>query len=298
MLKRFMTAFLALCLLVICFIPGTAAYAEAAEKKATKEQPKIEKVSDTEMRMFVQRDEETIFCKVHLPEGKEKCPALIMASGLHASFTTCEDFARAMAKSGIVGIVFDFCGAVFPSKSTGDMTDMSIETEIADLLAVLDAVSTLPRVDPDNIFIGGHSFGGLVAALTATRRPDDIKGLLLVEPSFQLPDQVRTLLPEGTEIPDKMVEPIFCGGDFLRTMIDLDPYETLPDYPGKTVIYAGGVSPSIGADEPQLLERAAETFPDAELISFPKADHGFRGSVRADLIKQMKTFILENAEEK
>lgn len=285
---------MALFLLCICCISNTA-LADAAEPETAEELPKTEAISDTELRMYVQRDGMTIFCKVHLPEGQEKCPALIMASGLRASHTTCEDIARALAKSGIAGIVFDFCGAVFPSKSSGSMTYMSIETEISDLLAVLDSVCSLPRVDPDNIFLGGHSFGGLAAAMAATRHPDNIKGLLLVEPSFQMPDTIRALVPEGTEIPEIMYEPIFCGGDFLRTLISLDAYASLPEYPGKTVIYAGGVSPSIGADEPHWLEDAADTFPDAELISVPEADHGFSGSMRAVLIDQMKSFILDNS---
>lgn len=292
MLKRTLAAAMVLCLLICC-APEKIALADSTEKDISAVLTKTEKISDTEMRMYVQHDDMTVFCKVFLPEGQKKCPALIMAGGLRGPFSMYTDMAREMSKNGIAGIIFDFCGSVSPSKSSGSMTDMSIETEISDLLAVLDAVRGLPRVDADCVYLGGHSFGGLVAATASTKRPDDVKGLLLVEPSFQMPDEIRNLLPEGSEIPKVMYTPIFCGADFLRTLRDMDAYAPLPDYPGKTVIFAGTVSPAIGADQPQYLDRAAETFPDAELIFIPEADHGFTGDVRAVLIEQMKDFILE-----
>ena len=48
---------------------------------------------------------------------------------------------------------------------------MSVLTEVADLEAVLDAALAWPFVDAGRTALFGRSLGGLVALLTAARRP-------------------------------------------------------------------------------------------------------------------------------
>ena len=74
--------------------------------------------------------------------------------------------------SGLQAYVFDFHGGNLHSKSGGKMTEMSIFTEREDLDAVIDAVASLPEVDPDNLFLLGESQGGCVSAITAPYHKD------------------------------------------------------------------------------------------------------------------------------
>lgn len=67
---------------------------------------------------------------------------------------------------------FDFCGGGYGNRSDGDVLEMSIFTEQADLEAVLAMISDREDVDSQNIFLAGASQGGVVSAITAAVNPD------------------------------------------------------------------------------------------------------------------------------
>ncbi|WP_051192504.1 hypothetical protein [Butyrivibrio sp. VCB2001] len=71
------------------------------------------------------------------------------------------------AESGIVCVFFDFCGGGTASTSDGDMKNMTIETEAADLDAVLDTVIELPYINSEAIYLQGEARAALYRPLLA-----------------------------------------------------------------------------------------------------------------------------------
>jgi alpha-beta hydrolase superfamily lysophospholipase len=76
-------------------------------------------------------------------------------------------------------------------------------TDLDDYAAELDAAADLIGADHDQLLLLGHSTGGLVAALWASRHPDRLAGLILNSPWLDLQGSalVRTL---GTPVIDAL----------------------------------------------------------------------------------------------
>lgn len=132
---------------------------------------------------------EKIFGLLYTPaEYKGKLPAVILSHGYNSSHRELLDMAECLAKSGFAAYCYDFCGGSAVSKSGGSSLDMSIETEISDLKAVIKTISETDHIDTDRIYLYGESQGGFVSALTAAQIPDKIAGEVLLYPAFCIPD--------------------------------------------------------------------------------------------------------------
>ena len=124
------------------------------------------------------RDGKKIYGRLYLPKGDGPFPAVIMGHGFGANLSVMEGYAKSFAENGIAAYAFDFIGGGHDIKSDGEMTEMSVLTEAADMDTVLDGILTLDSIDKNNIFAMGGSQGGFVATYIAGTRPDDIKGLI------------------------------------------------------------------------------------------------------------------------
>jgi len=248
-------------------------------------------VSEREKDIYVYRDGLKIFGKIYLPEGEGPFPVIIFSNPMGGSYTLMVDVAKEFTDNGVAGVCFDFAGAVSPSKSEGSVTEYSVLTEAADLQAVIDGVVSLDYIDSNNMFFWGHSMGGFVAAYEGCQNPDLIKGMVLVEPSFQFHDQAREAFPEGTEIPDIVTTPMYCGGIFFKDLLSFDIFECMPNYKNDVLIVAGTVAPSIGAEAPEYFEKATNTFPSSEVIGVEGANHQFAGESRTEMTKMAIEFV-------
>lgn len=98
--------------------------------------------------------------------------------------------ARTLAEHGIASLRFDFRGF---GDSEGQRGDMSLTGEIADAIAAIDYLATLPEVDLQRLGLIGLSLGGLVAAETA-ERDDRVQSVVLWSPSTNPLDGFKSLL--------------------------------------------------------------------------------------------------------
>ncbi len=133
--------------------------------------------------------EKTIRGVVYLPCNTDgKIPTVILSHGYNSSYRCLCDLAESLAKNGIAAYCYDFCGGSTKSISDGKTTEMSIATEQADLLCMLDFVRGQTTTDPDRVFLYGESQGGFVSALTAAENKEKIAGMALLYPAFCIPD--------------------------------------------------------------------------------------------------------------
>ena len=74
--------------------------------------------------------------------GKKDHPqhAVILSHGFLANERMCRRYAKLLAEMGYLAVTFDFCGGGIISRSDGKSQDMTIFTEKADLLAVVEGV--------------------------------------------------------------------------------------------------------------------------------------------------------------
>ncbi|MCR4730978.1 MAG: alpha/beta hydrolase [Saccharofermentans sp.] len=131
------------------------------------------------------RDGNPITARITYPEGSGPYKTIIMSNGLYAYFGRYAALAQRYTTYGYAVIEFQFQNGTAPSpykdpKWLGDF----IYEQVLDLYAVLDGAKELPDVDNDNIYLFGHSMGGLVTAYVGTMRQTELKGLILLDPSF------------------------------------------------------------------------------------------------------------------
>src|SRR5271170_5830326 len=66
----------------------------------------------------------------------------------------------------------------YPNVRAGDVLDSTVENNAGDLTALISKLGLAP------VHLVGHSYGGFVAAFLATRTPELLRSLTLVEPAI------------------------------------------------------------------------------------------------------------------
>lgn len=254
-------------------------------------EPVIRERSDTEKQFFFYRDDIRIWGKLYLPEGEGPFPAVIMSSGFRASGTFNDRWAKQFAANGWAAVIFDFAGSSALTQSGGNLTDLSVFSEAADLNVVIDSLAAMPNIDKEKIFLFGHSFGGLVSAYVGCSRPDDIQGMLLIEPSFQLKDEVMADFPDLDQIPDIIYTPDFLGKIYFIDLYSFDIYDLMPSYQKDVLIFSATAPLSIGGSYPEYYSKAIDVFPSAELVSVEGADHQFQGEAGDIMMENAIAFL-------
>lgn len=217
-----------------------------------------------------------IYGVVYKPENvQEKMPTVIYSHGFGGSNENGRIYGEALAKKGYVVYSFDFCGGGNSSKSDLTPKEMSIFTEKTDLEAVIETIKDQPYVDTDNLFLLGASQGGMVSALVAADKVDEIKGLMLCFPAFCIPDNANEWFNGIDDVPETYnLMGMDIGPVYFEDIFDFDPYSVISEYNKDVLILHGD------ADEVVPIaysEKAVETYPSAELKVLEGAGHGFRG---------------------
>lgn len=140
----------------------------------------------TVYELAFERDGMQIYGNLYLPQSEdEQYPTAIIGHGFGSSYSyMAPPYAAILAENGIASYVFNFCGGSPDIRSDGDPLQMSVLTECEDMEAVLEGIQVYRFVDRENIFLMGESQGGLVAALLAVSKPEDVRGLALLYPAL------------------------------------------------------------------------------------------------------------------
>jgi len=179
--------------------------------------------------VYSSRDHLGIYGRLYRPVGvKGRLPLVILSHGFGVTHRDGEGYAELLTRMGYLCYTFDFNGGGRESLSAGATTDMSVLTEQADLNAVIDQLKRRSDVDPRYITLLGLSQGGLVSALTAASRPDDIASLILIYPAFSIPEMVRKQWGEYRKIPlANTLWGMRLGEKYYKDVWNIDPYAVI-----------------------------------------------------------------------
>lgn len=222
-----------------------------------------------------------IFTKDDIFDESEKYPLLIMSHGYNSvSMDARNGMAQYALDSGMVVYTFDFCGGGKMSKSEGEITEMSVETEISDLESVLNETSALPYVDSSRVALFGHSFGGLVSALTAARNSSMVAGLVLHAPALGgVVNKDNSPYTSVDEIPETVQNgALTVGKVFYEDMWDLYPYEEIKSFDKYVYIMNGSEDRDQTPTQDAYNERTVPASPSCEMHIVEGAGHDFNAS--------------------
>ena len=216
-----------------------------------------------------------------------RCPLVIVLHGFTSNkdkphtLAACE----AMREAGFATLRFDLYGH---GESGGAFKDHTLHKWISNTLTVLDYARSLDFVT--DIYLSGHSQGGLMAALVGGMAPDLVKGLILRAPAFMIPRCARegNMLGRSFDplrIPDEIdvIKGLTLSGHYIRVAQTVRAEEAIDRFPGPVLILHGDADDVVPLDEARA---AAERYRQCHLAVIPGETHHFD---RAP--EQMRTVI-------
>lgn len=222
--------------------------------------------------------------------------AVILSHGFMANEKMCRRYAEVLADLGFIAVTFDFCGGGLRSASDGKSEDMTVFTEMEDLRAVFEGVRE--QFLPSGISLLGCSQGGFVSGMLAKELgKEEVERLILFYPAVCIPDDARkgkmmfySFDPDN--IPDVLGKrPMKLGGDYARSVIDLDPFEAMKGYEGPVLLLHGTKDRIVNIS---YAEKLKEIYKDCCCEEIEGAGHMFKGkdddhacSILTDFMKQL-----------
>ena len=232
--------------------------------------------------------------ELYIPTNSyDEFPLVVLSHGFNQNMDNLRDLGIKFVKEGFASFIYDFIGGGNSIKSDGNLTDMSVLTEAEDLNTVLDYLKEDERINNGNIFLFGQSQGGFVSTYVASNR-DDIKALIDYYPAFVIRDDAIEQYSSADQVPDpylmtKMGQTL--GKIFYVDATSFDIYDVMKNYEGNTIIMHGTSDNIVPISYSQ---RAAETIPNCELVTYQGAGHGFSGQTLTDADNRAIQFVKDN----
>lgn len=234
-----------------------------------------------------------IYGKLYMPEGQGIFPAIIMSHGYNGSANDWDRECEYYSRNGYIALSYDFTGGSTGSRSKGLLSnEMTIFTEKEDLIAVFEYLINTCRVDKEKVFLFGGSMGGLVTALTAEEKKDNVKAVILYYPALCIPDNWRDNYKTINEVPEIFdFWGLSLGRGFVESIRDFYTFDNIGTFEGKVFIIHG--------DEDEVIpllysDKAMGAYKDARLMILKGEGHGFSSEGADFAMKEVLKFMNEN----
>ena len=239
---------------------------------------------------YIDCDGIRLHAKLDMPEGAEKCPLCIVIHGFTGHMEERHIIAvqEALNEIGIASLRVEMYGH---GQSDGEFRDHTLYKWVTNALAVVDYVKTLDFVT--DLYITGHSQGGLLTMLIAGMCPDAFKAVLPLSPAWMIPDNARAGQVLGTpfdplHIPDMLIHgDRELGGNYVRVAQTIHPEEEIARYRGPVLIVHGDADEAVPY---AYAVKAAELYNDAELVTIPGDTHCYDHHLEM-VTEAIKTFL-------
>lgn len=227
----------------------------------------------------------------------DPCPLVMMLHGFGGDMSTAEDswfqhLCSMLTDAGLAVLRLDFNGH---GCSDGDFRGMTIYNEIEDAAAYLQYA--LDRDDITNIYLLGHSQGGVVAGMLAGYYHDIVSRLVLLAPASALKAHARQgICMQATYDPQHIPAWVNVdgrhevGGLYFRIAQTLPIDEVTRQFHGKSMVVAAG------QDEILPLEQVlhyADILPNCRAMVKPSLNHGLCGAEHEQTLQEVVRFLTE-----
>lgn len=203
-----------------------------------------------------------------------------------------KEIANSLRDENIASVRFDFNGH---GDSDGKFENMTVLNEIEDANAILNYVKTDPHVR--NIYLVGHSQGGVVASMLAGLYPDLIKKVVLLAPAATLKSDALEGNTQGVtynpdHIPDRLpFKDLTLGGFYLRIAQQLPIYEVSAQFT-KPVCLIRGTDDTVVS--PNASKKYDQIYQNSTLHLIEGADHCFSDSYQKNAVNLTTDFLQNN----
>lgn len=224
---------------------------------------------------IIKVNEKSIYGVLHFPKKHlEKMPLVICCHGFGSN---CQDTSKFIGKplteAGFLTYCFDFCGGGTKTKSSCSMTEMSVMTEIDDLLIVIEYMKKLEFVDSDHIVLMGSSQGGLVSALAAEKRREDLCALILYYPALCIVDDLHKRFESLDEIPEIFnIMEFTVSKKYASDVWNLSPFDQIGSFDHPVLLLHGNKDTIVDIS---YSKKASTYYPTCTFNEMNGEPHGF-----------------------
>ena len=224
-----------------------------------------------------------------VPQGVRSAPLVVYSHGLGSLGVYFDDNAFELAGTGVSVYYFDFIGGSPSSTSGGSFTEMSVDTELSQLNAIVSAAKTWSGINTRKIFLAGHSQGGLLSTLEASGRTD-IAGIILFSPALNLGEMLRSQYGSLDNIGSTFsFLGLTLGRTYAEALWDSYEYNVISGYSGSSLVFHGTSDAVI---DPGVSYRAKLVWGDScTLVTLSGAGHNAVLARNATIVSQMYNFI-------
>ena len=242
--------------------------------------------------MYITDDGIRLNIKIDMPiEKTNKCPMVIIIHGFtgHIEERHIIAAARACNEMGFATLRVDMYGH---GSSDGKFEDHNLFKWMNNALAVIDYARTLDFVT--DIYLCGHSQGGLMVVLAGALKHDLIKGIIPMSPAVMIPESARKgeLLNVHFD-PDNIPEYIVnendwkLKGNYARVAQTINVDEAIDRYDGPVLIIHGDADEAVPY---KYGAAAAERYKNAELVCVPGDTHCYDHHLE-QVVEALKTWL-------
>ncbi len=201
------------------------------------------------LEFYIPDDGIKLHAKLDYPQiERDKYPLMILVHGLTGH----------MEEIHIIGLRDTFLSCGFAvlrvemyghGQSEGSLENHTLYKWIANIMTVTDYAKRLDFVK--DLYLCGHSQGGLLTVIAAGMRPDDYKAIFPMSPALMIPEDARkgTLLGnefDPTHVPDYLVSDRWkLNGNYLRVAQCIYPEMYLERYKGPAFFVHGGADDTV-----------------------------------------------------
>lgn len=207
-----------------------------------------------------------------MPAQEGKYPTIVFMHGFTVDITGPNrfhlHFARRAVEAGFCCIRFDFYGC---GESDGDFYEMTVSSEMRDAMAIMDWAGKQPYVDAGNLFLGGHSMGGLVTALTCPRIQPKAAFTWSVAMNMPLEAGRRARTMKGPSEHGWDIEGLELSHAYMDEVVSLNFLDMVKGYHNPIILVHGDCDEACPVECSYMLKSAYGD--NAQLHVIPGADH-------------------------
>lgn len=293
--------------------------------------------SDAERELRIGAGEHSLPARLRIPQGDGPFPVVLLVHGsgphdMDQSIGPHRIFhwlAEALAERGVASLRYEKRTRAYPEAFADGLYTVDDET-VDDAMQAVKQLGNMAGIDPQRIYVAGHSLGGLMAPRIAQRVPQ-IAGLILIAaparplqelvleqlnyiaslqelPSAELSAQIeaaKLAAAQLAELPDDIdpATPLMLGlpAGYWRDLMAYDPVATALALPQPMLIIQGGRDYQVSAERDFGVWQSR--FAGSKRASFklyPEMNHIFlpgEGPSRPEEYFQPGEFMLQPAQD-
>jgi len=220
--------------------------------------------------MYIIDDGIRLDAQIDMPESYDKAKKIPLVIIIHG-FTGNKEERHILAVShmfnelGCATLRVDMYGH---GKSDGSFSNHNLFKWMGNAMTVIDYARSLDYVS--DIYLCGHSQGGLTVMLAAALKHEFIKGLIPMSPAVMIPEGARKGMMLGIKFdPDDIPDVLptesdwKLGGNYIRVAQTIHPEEAIARYHGPVLLVHGDADESVPV---QCSIDAAKHYSNSELV--------------------------------